>query len=144
MNHRFVVGLAVAVVAGGLWGTALQAQQTAAVSASSGVYTADQAKRGKAVYTESCEKCHLEDLTGGTSPPLAGNEFLSAWKGRTLGALFEQIRMTMPFDSPGKLSAEQYADVLAYIFSANKYPTGTIELAHDVGPLQKIQIDARK
>jgi hypothetical protein len=48
--------------------------------------------------------------------------------------------MTMPFDSPGKLTAEQYSDVIAYIFSANKFPAGNTELAHDTAPLQKIQI----
>jgi hypothetical protein len=52
--------------------------------------------------------------------------------------------MTMPFDSPGKLTAEQYADVIAYIFSANKFPAGDKELAHDTAPLQTIQLDAKK
>ena len=48
----------------------------------------------------------------------------------------------MPFDSPGSLTPEQYADVIAYMLSANKYPAGDKELAHEVAPLQQIQIVA--
>jgi hypothetical protein len=47
----------------------------------------------------------------------------------------------MPFDSPGKLTSEQYADLIAYILGANKFPPGDKELAHDSGPLAQIQID---
>jgi mono/diheme cytochrome c family protein len=114
----------------------------AAASVSSGVFTADQAKRGQQIYVSECAKCHLDDLSGGpSSPPLVGNEFLSGWKGKTLGALFDEVRMTMPFDSPGKLTPEQYADVTAFILSSNKFPPGEKELGHEVEPLQQIQID---
>jgi len=83
-------------------------------------------------------------LSGGKdSPPLVGEEFLKGWTGKTVGAFFDEVRMTMPFDSPGRLSAEQYADILAYIFSANKFPTGSQELAHEVAPLQAVQIDKK-
>ena len=142
MIRRFVIGLAAVAVTGGLLGSALRAQDGATVA--SGVYTADQAKRGQAFYVDACSKCHLEDLTGGKdSPPLAGDDFLNGWKGKTVAALFDEVRMTMPFDSPGKLTPEQYADVLAYIFSANKFPAGATELAHEVAPLQQIQIVAK-
>ena len=149
MHMRFAIGLLVATVTGALLGSGLRAQQsttssttpTAGASVSSGVYTADQAKRGQAMYVDACAKCHLDDLSGGaTSPPLVGDEFLKGWTGKTVGALFDEVRMTMPFDSPGKLTQEQYADVTAYILSANKFPAGSAELAHEVAPLQKIQI----
>ena len=139
MNMRFVIGLAAVAITGALLGSALRAQAGATVAA--GVYTADQAKRGQALYADACSKCHLDDLSGGKdSPPLAGDDFLNGWKGKTVAALFDEIRMTMPFDSPGKLTQEQYADVLAYILSANKFPAGSAELAHEVAPLQQIQI----
>jgi mono/diheme cytochrome c family protein len=141
MNIRFVIGLAVAAATGGLLGSALRAQGQSGATVTSGVYTSDQAKRGQAVYVEACAKCHIEDLSGGKdSPPLVGDDFLGGWKGKTVGDLFDEVRMTMPFDSPGKLTAEQYSDVIAYIFSANKFPAGDKELAHDTAPLQKIQI----
>jgi mono/diheme cytochrome c family protein len=150
MNARFVIALAAAAATGGLLGSALRAQgqsttTTAGATVASGVYTADQAKRGQAVYVEVCSKCHLDDLSGGpTSPPLVGDDFLGGWKGKTVGTLFDEVRTTMPFDSPGKLTPEQYADVIAYIFSANKFPAGDKELAHEMAPLEQIQIDARK
>ena len=144
MNSRFAINLAVAVVVGGLCGSALRAQQAAATSASSGVYTADQAKRGQTVYADTCSKCHLDDFSGGTSPPLVGNEFLSSWKGKTVGALFEETRMTMPFDNPGGLTPAQYADVLAYLLSMNKFPAGENELAHETALLEQITLDGAK
>jgi mono/diheme cytochrome c family protein len=151
MHTRFVIGFFAAAVTGALLGSAVRAQQsttstttTAGGTLSSGVYTADQAKRGQAVYSDACSKCHLDDLSGGTgSPPLVGDEFLKGWTGKTVGALFDEVRMTMPFDNPGGLKAEQYADVIAYLFSANKFPSGSQELAHDVAPLQAIQIDKK-
>jgi mono/diheme cytochrome c family protein len=156
MNSRFVIGpvsvvrvvrivsvvaLVGAFVAGGLWGSGLRAQQAVV---SDGVYSADQAKRGQAVYSMTCANCHLEDLSGGTSPPLAGMDFLNNWKGKTIGALFEQTKMTMPFDNPGGLTAAQYADVIAYILSMNKFAAADKELPSDAAPLQQITVDDPK
>ena len=147
MHTRFVIALAVTAATGGFLGSALRAQSTtttAGSSVASGVYTADQAKRGQAIYVDTCSKCHLDDLSGGSnSPPLVGDDFLAGWKGKTVGVLFDEVRMTMPFDSPGTLTPEQCADVIAYILSANKYPAGDKELAHEVAPLQQIQIVAK-
>ena len=140
MTSRFVIGLA-GVGVGTIWGAALLAQQPAKM-VSSGVFTADQAKRGQAVYMTECSKCHLDDLSGGKdSPPLVGNDFLTGWKGKTLGELFDEVRQTMPFDGPGKLTAEQYADIIAFILNSNKFPAGDTELGHEVAPLKQIGID---
>jgi mono/diheme cytochrome c family protein len=140
MNTRFLFGLAAVAVTGGMLGSALRAQAPTSVTA--GVYTAEQAKRGETAYKDSCAKCHLEDLSGGaTSPPLQGMEFLGNWKGKTLGALFDEVRMTMPFDSPGSLTPAQYADVVAYVLSANKFPAGSMEMDKDPAPLQQIKIE---
>ncbi len=139
MANRCVWGLVV-VVGGGLLGAALGAQ--APTSTAAGVFTADQAKRGQSVYADACAKCHLDDLSGGaTSPPLKGSDFLSGWTGKSVGALLDEIKMTMPFDSPGSLTAAQYADVLAYILSANDFPAGTTELGQDSGALQQVKIE---
>ena len=140
MIRRFVIGMAVVGV-GSLWGAALVAQQ-ALRPASSGVFSADQAKRGQTIYASECSKCHLDDLSGGKdSPPLVGDDFMSGWKGKTVAALFDEVRMTMPFDGPGKLTAEQYADLIAYLLSANKFPAGSKDLEHEVAPLQQIRIE---
>ena len=145
MSNHFVIGLAVAAATGALLGSAVRAQApaTTAASVAAGVYTADQAKRGQTIYGDACAKCHLDDLSGGaTSPPLKGPDFLSGWKGKSVGALFDEVRMTMPFDSPGSLTPAQYADVLAYIFSSNSYPAGQKELDKEVAALQQIKIEA--
>lgn len=141
MTSRIAIGVTVAMIAGGISGSALRAAPQASGSlVTSGVYTADQAKRGQATYVELCSKCHLEDLSGGKdSPPLVGNEFLGGWKGKTVAAFFEEVRMTMPFDAPGSLKPEQYIDVIAYLFSANKFPAGDKELANDSAALEQIK-----
>lgn len=109
-----------------------------------GVYTAPQQKRGEPVYVRECSTCHGETLKGGEgSPPLTGVDFAERWNGRTLGDLFQYIRSTMPPppDTPGRLTPEQDADVMAYILSVNRFPAGTAgELAADVERLRQIRI----
>jgi len=119
----------------------------AAVSRSvwDGVYTKEQAGRGQTVYREECLKCHAENLMGGeASPPLAGDEFLHRWTGKTAGDLFEVIRKTMPSDDPGNLSSRQCSDVLAYILKANEFPAGEKELDRETAPLNEIRIEAKR
>jgi quinoprotein glucose dehydrogenase len=110
----------------------------------SGVYTADQAKRGEAVSNRSCAKCHNADLTGGQDgPSLVGQEVLAAWNGMTLGDLFDRIRTTMPADAPQSLSAQETVDILAYALSSNRCPAGDRELAADVAALRQIRVTSR-
>jgi len=110
-----------------------------------GVYTKEQAQRGQAAYAEECMKCHAENLAGGEdAPPLAGDEFLHKWNARTVGALFESIRKTMPSDDPGNLSSRQYSDIVAYILSVNEFPAGQKELEHEAAPLNEIRIEAKR
>ena len=59
------------------------------------------------------------------APRLAGGEFISGWDGLTVGDLFERIRISMPQNAPGSLSGQQNADILAFMFSVNKFPTGS-------------------
>lgn len=126
-----------------LIGLAAFAQTTRSVW--EGVYTDDQSKRGQAIYAKECAGCHGAELTGGESaPPLAGGEFLSSWNGLTAGDLFDRIRQTMPLAEPGKLSRQQYADTLAFIFQANRFPTGKTELDRNTEALKLIKIDQEK
>lgn len=106
-----------------------------------GVYTDAQRTRGQQIYATECSDCHSADLTGGdNAPSLSGFEFVAAWKGTTVGELFEKVR-TMPPTSPGKLSPQQSADVLAYILSKNNFRAGASELAGDVAALKSIQFE---
>ena len=120
-----------------------QQMTTPSRSTRDGVYTTQQAKRGEDQYQLDCSSCHGAMLTGGdTGPPLLGGDFVSNWAGRTIADLFEYTRNQMPKDSPGRLSRQQYADVLTYILSANKYPAGNSELKSDADSLPKIRFEA--
>jgi mono/diheme cytochrome c family protein len=110
-----------------------------------GVYTEEQATRGKAMYAQECASCHGSELTGGEmAPPLAGGEFLAGWDGLTIGDLFERIRISMPQNSPGSLSGQQNADILSFIFSVSKFPAGTTELPKEAGILKQIKFEVKK
>jgi mono/diheme cytochrome c family protein len=94
-----------------------------------GVYTQAQAARGADQFAQNCAACHGSSLSGnGEAPALVGAEFVADWAGLTLGDLADRIHNTMPQDNPGKLSRAQYADILAYVLTANGYPEGQKEL----------------
>jgi quinoprotein glucose dehydrogenase len=110
----------------------------------SGVYSAEQAKRGAASANRSCAKCHNADLTGGQDgPSLVGRETLEAWSTLTLGDLFDRIKTTMPADAPQTLSAQETADILAYVLSLNRCPAGEKELPSDAAALGQVRITSR-
>ena len=138
--------LAVLVVVG-LAGMATSAHPPQETSRSvwDGVYTAEQAKRGEALYKKECGACHGDMLSGGEmAPPLAGGAFLSNWNGLTVGDLFERIRKTMPTQKPGKLSRTVYLDVMAHMLSANDFPAGDKELPEDTERMKQILIEMTK
>ena len=110
-----------------------------------GIYTEEQATRGKALYSQECSSCHGGELTGGEmAPPLAGGEFMAGWDGLTIGDLFERIRISMPQNAPGSLSGQQNADILAFVFAANKFPAGETELPKEAGILKTIKFEVKK
>ena len=124
---------------------ALLSAQEATRSVWDGVYTQEQADRGRPFYNQHCASCHADTLMGGEmSPPLVGGEFLSNWNGLTLSDLFERIRTTMPQNKPATLSREVNSDITAYILSVNKFPAGKTELAHSAEFLKDIRIDSEK
>ena len=110
-----------------------------------GVFTEEQATRGKGLYSENCASCHGSELTGGEmAPPLAGGEFMAGWDGLTIGDLFERVRISMPQNAPGSLSGQQNADILSFVFSSNKFPAGTSELPKEAGILKQIKFEVKK
>jgi mono/diheme cytochrome c family protein len=110
-----------------------------------GVFTADQASRGKAQYTETCASCHMDDLSGsGQALPLAGDAFTQTWEGQTVDDLYELIHTTMPQDKPGNLTPEQTVDVVSYLLQYNKFPAGKDELKSDADALKDILITTAK
>lgn len=107
----------------------------------SGVYGVEQAKRGEKVATDTCSACHGPELEGGeVGPPLVGADFLATWNNLTVWDLFDRIHTTMPMDAPGSLTVPTYGDVLAYILSRNKFPSGAAELSTEMAALKQIKI----
>lgn len=91
---------------------------------STGHYTEEQAARGRAVFTAVCMECHeVEDLTNA--------DFRLEWNGKSLYALYELVRTTMPDENPGTLPREQYVDVIAYMLKINRLPAGSVEFTGD-------------
>lgn len=116
-----------------------------AAATSAGVYSDAQAKRGAALYQDQCAACHGDDLRGNDIiPGLTGQTFTGNWQGKSLGDLYDKIQMTMPALSPGSLTPEQTADLIAHMLSVSKYPEGKTDLASKVEALQQIKIDPPK
>lgn len=106
-----------------------------------GVYTADQAIRGQALYESNCSVCHGAMLGGGDmAPSLSGSEFLGRWNSQAASDLFDRIHSTMPPDDPGSIGSASTADIEAYIFSQNQLPAGSTELPGDQQLQQQIKI----
>ena len=123
----------------------VHAQQPASRSVWAGVYTAEQAKRGDALYAQYCASCHGTSLEGGEmAPPLAGGQFNANWNGLTLGDLLERIRISMPQNSPGSLNRQQYVDIVALMLSAGNFPDGMSELPRETESLKQISFDAQR
>lgn len=63
--------------------------------------------RGSVLFTNECSRCHV--------PVEMEARITGRWIGRTAQELFEQIRATMPAETPGSLSDGEYYDLTAYI-----------------------------
>jgi len=110
-----------------------------------GVYSAEQATRGKAVYEAKCMACHGAALGGSDSaPPLTGGRFFATWNTTSADDLFERIHTTMPAKAPGTLSGAQVAAVEAYIFQVNGFPAGEKPLLAAPAALANIRITANR
>jgi mono/diheme cytochrome c family protein len=131
-----------------LGATAISAPAHAAengASALQGVYTKDQAARGKTRYFTSCAACHGGVLQGdGDTPELAGKSFMKRWGDQSVGALFTFATSQMPIGRPGSLGAQGYADIIAFILANNGYPDGEKELPTNEPALEGIVMETKK
>jgi cytochrome c len=122
-----------------------------------GLYTLEQAKRGRGYYDRRCVLCHLDrgqgheampEIVGQSleregdpeAPPVAGEVFQKKWGSRNAWELFSTMTSTMPVGAPRSLSPQEYADVLAYMFELNKFPAGPQELTPERAGLEIIAI----
>ena len=106
-----------------------------------GIYSAQQAERGRTGYMQSCAACHAQDLRGqGTAPSLAEESFAFLYNDVSVGELLDKIQKLMPSDRPGSLPAETYRDIVAFLLQANKFPAGEKEMDADAAALRKVLI----
>ena len=113
-----------------------------------GVFTAEQAARGQIAYTGPCDRCHGYKLDGASddpdmlpAPPVAGPKFVRKWNGRTLSALFDYLRATMPANNPGYLSETEVVDVVAYMLAVSGMPAGRKPLPPERAALDNVLIE---
>jgi cytochrome c len=163
MRHhdKCTTGAAVALMtlalAAGNGGSARAVQTPAKRSVTDGVYTTDQARRGRDQYRKRCVLCHLDNGQGhaavpvipgesleregdAEAPAVAGEPFQKKWNGRTAWELYGTMASTMPVGSPKTLSPQEYADLLAFLFELNKFPPGQSELTPAREQLESITI----
>ena len=98
------------------------------------VFSATQAARGEKLFESICVNCHeIAEFT-------AAGAYLDEVEGKPLWETFEYIWAEMPEDEPASLDPEDYAAVLAYIFSIYGLPSGEADLPIDQKSLEAITI----
>ncbi len=115
-----------------------RAQTSTAIDSTStlaGVYTVDQAKRGKEAYLTFCRSCHV---------PSIGKEFAKRWGGKTILDLFTYIYETMPDNNPRSVTETDNADIIGYLLQATGMPVGSRELPFVADSLRSIRIEMKK
>jgi len=110
------------------------AAQTGSRTVRDGVFSAPQAERGARVFESICTNCHeIAEFTG-------VGAYLEEVEGESLWETFDFVSSEMPEDDPASLRLEEYAAVLAYIFSVYGLPSGDSDLAVDQESLEAITI----
>jgi S-disulfanyl-L-cysteine oxidoreductase SoxD len=129
-----LVGLVVLLISSTPIGLAAARSPQDVKSTMTGVYTAPQATRGEETYMGICVACH----PAGTYKTTA---FRTAWSGRLLSELFDQVKEKMPKNDPASLTPQEYVQVVAYLLKINGVPAGESELPADSEALKKIRIE---
>ena len=76
------------------------------------------AAEGQILYPAKCSLCHGDKGQGGQAPAIIGSGAALA-KYSTAQGLLEKISNTMPMNSPGSLSHQQYLQLVAYLLTQN-------------------------
>ncbi|MSR07341.1 MAG: cytochrome c [Gemmatimonadetes bacterium] len=97
------------------------------------LYTEGQAVRGQDGFTRTCTFCH-------GSHDFSGQKFRTNWSGQSVESFYSFLRNSMPQDNPGRLTGQEYVDIVAYVLQLNGYPAGTKELPPDPTVLNSFQL----
>ncbi len=108
----------------------------------SGVYSLDQAERGRVDYRMFCERCHRGDVDlQNKDARLVGRGFMERWREYELDSLFAFIKASMPRRNPESLADETYIDIVAYLLNLNKFPLGNRDLT--ISTLDSIRLEGQ-
>ena len=139
--HRLVLLGAAGVYSAAFLGTGLMAGSPSdravqeGKTTRDGVYTAEQAARGKAFFEKTCAKCHVFEVDPSKpkleGPPLGGQTFFNNWEGKSVYQVVTSIRLGMPPDGSVSIDAAEAADLVAFILESNKLPAGPTPLVAD-------------
>lgn len=99
-----------------------------------GVFTEEQASRGRYAFLGQCKSCHAPESQ-------VGDNFNRLWSGKPLLELFRFISDKMPENDPGTLEPEMNADIVAYLLQLNAMPAGKVELPADSTVLRAIKVE---
>jgi len=109
-------------------GSGLRAQ-TAEPRIWQGVYSEEQAARGRDHFNNVCIRCHQADLGGSTeAPALKGDRFYSSFEQEPIDRLYLKARDTMPPNFGVNVDAQGKLDIITFILKMNGYPSGPNEL----------------
>ena len=92
-------------------------------------FTTAQVSRGARTFDAICRGCHTVTEEGDSPRHLLGRAFLERWN--TVGDLYGKVSLTMPANHVLSLSGTQYADVVAFLLSANGLHSGSRPLTAD-------------
>jgi mono/diheme cytochrome c family protein len=132
---RSILFLTATALAMTLSATALTGQAPTKTT-NSGVYTAEQAERGKKAFEAKCTACH-------DTARFTGDTFLDPWAGKPLKDVWDIASGTMPEDNPGSLPQQEYGDIIAYFLHLNAFPTGDVELKGEAAAMAAIKIEKK-
>lgn len=91
-------------------------------------------ERGAVLFQNECSRCHI--------PAEMSGRIQARWLGRTGQQLFEQIRMTMPAETPGSLSNDEYYDLTAFILDSGNVPVeGGAMAATELSAMEIAQVE---
>lgn len=108
-----------------------------------GVYTLQQANAGADLYSRMCVECHGVGLRGGEAgPALLGQGFWDKWEDQPLAAFYQITKSTMPVSNPDGFSADQYAELVAFILQQNGLPPGDLAMSSSAAELISITLNA--
>jgi alcohol dehydrogenase (cytochrome c) len=100
-----------------------------------GVFSGAQASRGEQRFKQACATCHsIEEQAG---------SLRAKWGSGTLGDLYTAIATTMPQNTPGSLSPDDYASILAFYLQQSGHAAGSTELPGDPVTLRQMRLVPR-